>query len=86
MVGTRLRAAAAVALAATIVVVGASVLAQPAGTETNAAPTAADPTWSLAAVGDSIISRRVAVYDDPAFMSMVKTIRDADAGRPVRET
>jgi poly-gamma-glutamate synthesis protein (capsule biosynthesis protein) len=39
-------------------------------------------TWSLAAVGDAIITRRVALYDnpgDPRFQDMVKVIRGADA-------
>lgn len=39
-------------------------------------------TWSLAAVGDAIITRRVALYDnaaDPRFQEMVKVIRGADA-------
>ncbi|MDP1857964.1 MAG: CapA family protein [Gemmatimonadaceae bacterium] len=38
--------------------------------------------WSLAAVGDAIITRRVALYDnaaDPRFQEMVKVIRAADA-------
>lgn len=38
--------------------------------------------WSLAAVGDAIITRRVALYDhaaDPRFQEMVKVIRGADA-------
>ena len=39
-------------------------------------------TWSLAAVGDAIITRRVAQFDNPAdprFQDMVKVIRGADA-------
>jgi len=39
-------------------------------------------TWSLAAVGDAIITRRVAQFDnaaDPRFQTMAKVIRDADA-------
>ncbi|HEY3286640.1 MAG TPA: CapA family protein [Gemmatimonadaceae bacterium] len=39
-------------------------------------------TWSLAAVGDAIITRRVAPFDntaDPRFQQMVKVIRGADA-------
>lgn len=39
----------------------------------------AETTWSLAAVGDSIITRRISVFDDPAFLNLVKVIRDADA-------
>ncbi len=39
-------------------------------------------TWSLAAVGDAIITRRVAQFDnpgDPRFQDIVKVIRGADA-------
>lgn len=39
-------------------------------------------TWSLATVGDAIITRRVAQFDhagDPRFQGMVKVIRAADA-------
>ena len=39
-------------------------------------------TWSLAAVGDAIITRRIAQFDhagDPRFQGMVKVIREADA-------
>ena len=39
-------------------------------------------TWSLAAVGDAIITRRIAQFDNPAdprFQDMVKVIRGADA-------
>ncbi len=43
-----------------------------------AAQSTAEPEWSLAATGDSIITRRIAIYDDPAFMSLVAVIRDAD--------
>src|SRR5215207_2272669 len=38
--------------------------------------------WSLAAVGDAVITRRVAQFDNPAdprFQDMVKVIRGADA-------
>ena len=39
-------------------------------------------TWSFAAVGDAIITRRIAQFDNPAdprFQAMVKVIRGADA-------
>lgn len=40
-----------------------------------------DVIWSLAATGDTVITRRIAVYEkDPAFINMVKVIREADAG------
>jgi poly-gamma-glutamate capsule biosynthesis protein CapA/YwtB (metallophosphatase superfamily) len=39
-----------------------------------------DVTWSLAATGDTVITRRIAVYEtDPAFMSLVKVVRATDA-------
>ena len=41
-----------------------------------------ETTWSLAAVGDAIITRRVAQFDnaaDPRFQEMVRVIRGADA-------
>ena len=49
-----------------------------------AAPTPAGPhaTWSLAAAGDAIITRRIAQFDhagDPRFHRMVEVIRGADA-------
>jgi poly-gamma-glutamate capsule biosynthesis protein CapA/YwtB (metallophosphatase superfamily) len=37
-----------------------------------------DPVWSLAAAGDSIITRRIAVYDDPTFIGLIDIIRGAD--------
>lgn len=39
-----------------------------------------DPVWSLAATGDSIVTRRIAVYDDPAFRRLLDVIRGADVG------
>ncbi|HEV8356198.1 MAG TPA: CapA family protein [Gemmatimonadales bacterium] len=41
-----------------------------------------EATWSLAAVGDAIVTRRLAQFDqagDPRFQQMAKLIRDADA-------
>jgi len=41
-----------------------------------------DVRWTLAAVGDAIITRRVAQFDhaaDPAFAAMTRVIREADA-------
>lgn len=55
--------------------------AQPATRPTEVLPGPGN-TWSLAAVGDAIITRRVALYDnaaDPRFQEMVKVIRTADA-------
>ena len=40
-----------------------------------------DASWSLAATGDTVITRRVSVYEtDPAFKSLVAVIRAADLG------
>jgi poly-gamma-glutamate capsule biosynthesis protein CapA/YwtB (metallophosphatase superfamily) len=36
------------------------------------------PVWSLAATGDSIMTRRIAVYDDPSFTRLIDIIRGAD--------
>jgi poly-gamma-glutamate capsule biosynthesis protein CapA/YwtB (metallophosphatase superfamily) len=47
----------------------------------NPGPKAADvPTWSIAAAGDSIMTRQVKCFEnDPAFVGLVKPIREADA-------
>jgi poly-gamma-glutamate synthesis protein (capsule biosynthesis protein) len=37
-----------------------------------------EPVWSLAATGDSIITRRISVYQDPPFLNLVQLIRGAD--------
>lgn len=45
-------------------------------------PASSEATWSLAAVGDAIITRRIAQFDhqaDPRFQAMARVIRDADA-------
>ncbi|MHB1095557.1 MAG: CapA family protein [Gemmatimonadaceae bacterium] len=66
-------------------------LALPCTVSAQRAPSASRPTevlpgpgniWSLAAVGDAIITRRVAQFDsaaDPRFQQMAKVIRAADA-------
>ena len=47
----------------------------------TAQPGSADASWSLAATGDTVITRRVSVYEPyPAFKSLVDVIRAADAG------
>ncbi len=44
------------------------------------APGTSEAVWSLAATGDSIITRRIIAYEsDPAFMKMIRIIREADA-------
>jgi poly-gamma-glutamate synthesis protein (capsule biosynthesis protein) len=43
-------------------------------------PGAPDAVWSLAAVGDAIITRRVAAFEsDQSFMKLVRLLRSADA-------
>lgn len=37
-----------------------------------------EPVWSLAATGDSIITRRISVYDDEPFTRLIEIIRKAD--------
>ncbi len=49
-----------------------------ASQETTDSSVASEPQWSLAATGDSIITRRIAMYDDPTFMNLVDVIRNAD--------
>jgi poly-gamma-glutamate synthesis protein (capsule biosynthesis protein) len=60
------------------VVTLAGAVAIPAGRLGLSAQAPAEPVWSLAATGDSIITRRIAVYDDPAFTRLVDVIRGAD--------
>src|SRR5215469_13550138 len=48
---------------------------------TPAQPGSSDVTWSLAATGDTVSTRRFSVYETyPAFKSLVAVIRAADAG------
>jgi poly-gamma-glutamate capsule biosynthesis protein CapA/YwtB (metallophosphatase superfamily) len=56
----------------------AGALALPDGRVGLSAQAPAEPVWSLAATGDSIITRRIAVYDDPAFTRLIDVIRGAD--------
>jgi poly-gamma-glutamate capsule biosynthesis protein CapA/YwtB (metallophosphatase superfamily) len=50
-------------------------------------PGSSDATWSLAATGDTVSTRRVSVYETyPAFKSLVAVIRAADAGFTNLET
>jgi poly-gamma-glutamate capsule biosynthesis protein CapA/YwtB (metallophosphatase superfamily) len=52
-----------------------------------AQPGSSDATWSLAATGDTVSTRRVSVYETyPAFKSLVAVIRAADAGFTNLET
>jgi poly-gamma-glutamate capsule biosynthesis protein CapA/YwtB (metallophosphatase superfamily) len=56
---------------------GGQTPARQAGTP--AAPAHADATFSLALTGDSIITRRLSVYKEPAFLALIDLIRGADA-------
>lgn len=40
---------------------------------------AQEPTFSMALTGDSIITRRLSVYQEPEFLRMIELIRGADA-------
>ena len=52
-----------------------------------AQPGSSDVTWSLAATGDTVSTRRVSVYETyPGFKSLVAVIRAADAGFTNLET
>ncbi len=54
----------------------------PVSSQQPSAPAGPGTTWSLAAVGDAIITRRLVQFDndrDAAFQQMAKVIRDADA-------
>ena len=43
------------------------------------APAAADEAMTFALTGDSIITRKLSVYHEPAFQKLIELIRDADA-------
>ena len=46
----------------------------------NNATATVETAWSLAAVGDAIMTRQARCLEsDPAFMALVKSIREADA-------
>ncbi len=49
--------------------------AEPSGPQSE---TADPPTWSLAATGDSIITRPVSIYDDERLLDLVELVRGAD--------
>lgn len=45
-----------------------------------ARPGSTEAVWSLASTGDSIITRRIKAYEsEPAFINMIRVIREADA-------
>ena len=40
----------------------------------------ADEPFTMALTGDSIITRKLSVYDEPEFLNMIELIRGADVG------
>ena len=57
----------------------AGVVALAAGVSAGQAPPAAGaPTFSMALTGDSIITRRLSVYEEPAFVRLIELVRGAD--------
>ncbi len=69
---TRLITAAFLAMAAATAVLP--------GGQSPATPAAGEVAWSVAAVGDAIMTRQVKCFEhDAAFMGLVKPIREADA-------
>lgn len=57
---------------------GVVALAAGLGAE-QARPPASRPALSIALTGDSIITRRMSVYQEPAFLRLIEIIRGADA-------
>jgi poly-gamma-glutamate capsule biosynthesis protein CapA/YwtB (metallophosphatase superfamily) len=51
---------------------------QQAGSRPVQSPAPEHGTFSMALTGDSIITRRLSVYQEPAFLEMIKLIRNAD--------
>ena len=65
-------------LSLTLLVVAA--VASPASQTAKTQPAHAEARWSIAAAGDAIMTRPVRCFEhDPAFMSLVKPIREAGA-------
>ncbi|HUQ86830.1 MAG TPA: CapA family protein [Vicinamibacterales bacterium] len=50
-----------------------------AGRAQQAPPASSSPEFTLALVGDSIITRKISVYSEPAFTRVIDLIRNADA-------
>ena len=62
------------------VVLAATLAAQPSGGRTpDTAPTTAGSLLRLALAGDAIITRRLSVYREPAFLRLMDLVRGADA-------
>ena len=60
----------------------ATVFLSPAVSAQSRSPVGPDSRWTLSAVGDVIMNRRLAQFDhpgDPAFHDMANVIRGADA-------
>jgi len=54
------------------------ILAMAACGTANAQHRSADEPFSMALTGDSIITRKLSVYDEPEFLDMIELIRSAD--------
>jgi len=65
-------------LAALVVAVPSARQAQKPGPPSNAAPPAT-PGYAIALTGDSIITRKLTVYKEPAFLALIDLLRSADA-------
>jgi poly-gamma-glutamate synthesis protein (capsule biosynthesis protein) len=72
------RAAAASVLAVLVVAVPSARQAQKPGPPSKATPPAT-PGYAIALTGDSIITRKLSVYGEPAFLKLVELVRSADA-------
>ena len=62
-----------------VALIAALVCAVGAGHAQQPAPPPAAADFTLALVGDSIITRKIAVYSEPAFTRVIDLIRSADA-------
>jgi poly-gamma-glutamate synthesis protein (capsule biosynthesis protein) len=70
----------AVSLVAALLVVCAAGRPGQSALARAAQPAAgADRTFTMALTGDSIITRRLAVYDEPEFLALIELVRRADA-------
>jgi poly-gamma-glutamate capsule biosynthesis protein CapA/YwtB (metallophosphatase superfamily) len=73
----------------TVLLLGASTLLVSGAVAqlTPGQPGSSDGTWSLAATGDTVSTRRLSVYETyPAFKNLVAVVRAADAGFTNLET
>ncbi|MBM3790700.1 MAG: CapA family protein [Acidobacteria bacterium] len=63
-----------------LLILAATGVTPVAGQNSGTSTPASEPAWSVAAVGDAIMTRQVKCFEnDAAFMGLVKPIREADA-------